>query len=161
VPVCKLTVVSSFVCEGASSFTMSCHLFSRAHWKTRLLALWLPALGSAWGPTRSSCCFMPQFIILLPNALPSPLWTWFLCTVKQLFDGGGKLLQEFINVLVPVCSWLWYPMASCCSPNQSSVAREVSSYVTPLGAPCRTLEAWSCGAVSIIKTPMSSLVTAW
>jgi hypothetical protein len=43
------TAISSSSWEGASPSTVSCHLFSGAWWKTRWLAFWSPALGSAWG----------------------------------------------------------------------------------------------------------------
>lgn len=82
---------TSMSCSDPSSATMCCHSFSGACCKTQQLALWLPALGFAWGSRwvssclpRRSCYFMAQSLIPSPNAMPSLLQTWSPCSEGNL-----------------------------------------------------------------------------
>jgi hypothetical protein len=79
------------------------------------------------------------------NALPAPLWT---CCVVQEGHSGVICWMMVANPCgnspsfwILVLGWLPYPVTRCWFPNQSSSAPIISSYVAPLGAPCRTPEA--------------------
>jgi hypothetical protein len=103
-------------------------------------------------PLRSSCCFMPQFLMPLPNALLGPLWMRSSCSegmVGQMLNGGGKILQG-INIVCNPCSQLTVvPCSQLLIPKSVLVAPAVSSCVAPLGTLCTTLKIWSCWVVSI------------
>jgi hypothetical protein len=148
-PACRLLVAYSFIWQEANFSTMPCCSLSGAWGKTQLLALWLTALESAWGPCWVASC-LPEVAAVLCLGL--------LCRCLVTYRRGSHAVQERQNGSV---QWRWqtpagtrhclvstnvfcrlqYPMNKCQSPKWTSVAPTVSVYAARLGIPGSTSEA--------------------
>jgi hypothetical protein len=101
VPARKLSVVSSFIWEGASFSTMPCHSFSGVWRKTRLLALQSSALGSAWGPPWIFSCFPEGAAVLCLSLL---CHCWMPCLSTHWLSLAVNCLSSTTDSNWPSCS---------------------------------------------------------
>jgi hypothetical protein len=127
----------------------------------------LRALLSVLLPPKNSCCFMPRSPMPLLNALRVPIWMWALCSAGKAW--WVNCLRVMTNSCwdlptpwVLVFRWLRDPTAKVWSPNWSSVAPIVSSYVAPLRSSCRTLSQHSPRSSFLLGRHLSwSLAYLW
>jgi hypothetical protein len=95
------------------------------------LRVCLKASLSIFLPPRSSCCAMLLSLVLLPNALPSPLGMWSWCSADKQWCVSCSIAMKSSGRDPQTCwilvfSWLRYDAASCQSSYQSSRASMVS-----------------------------------